>query len=102
MHGSKDVVDLVAKTPCAIGYSGIAYATSEVKSPCIIKGDQCIVPSMESAIDGSYAIARPLFMYTPSEPSGASKQYIDWILSDTGQCVIKGKGYAPVRDVKCE
>ena len=27
MHGSKDVVDLVEKTPCAIGYSGLAYAT---------------------------------------------------------------------------
>ena len=26
MHGSKDVVDLVEKTPCAIGYSGLAYA----------------------------------------------------------------------------
>jgi len=25
--GSKDVVDLVEKTPCAIGYSGLAYAT---------------------------------------------------------------------------
>lgn len=101
MHGSKDVVDLVAKTPCAIGYSGIAYATPEVRSPCIVKGDQCIVPSMETAIDGSYAIARPLFMYTPAEPTGAAKEYLDWILSDAGQCVIKDKGYAPVRDVKC-
>jgi len=27
MHGSKDVVDLVENTPCAIGYSGLAYAT---------------------------------------------------------------------------
>ena len=25
MHGSKDVVHLVEKTPCAIGYSGLAY-----------------------------------------------------------------------------
>jgi len=31
MHGSKDVVDLVEKTPCAVGYSGLAYATPEVK-----------------------------------------------------------------------
>ena len=32
MHGSKDVVDLVENTPCAIGYSGLAYATSHVKT----------------------------------------------------------------------
>jgi phosphate transport system substrate-binding protein len=102
MHGSKDVVDLVAKTPCAIGYSGLAYETPEVRSPCIVKGDQCIVPSQKAAIDGSYAIARPLFMYTPNEPTGASKKYIDWILSDAGQCVIQNKGYAPIRTVNCK
>ena len=27
LHGSKDVVELVAHTPCAIGYSGMGYAT---------------------------------------------------------------------------
>ena len=35
MHGSKDVVHLVENTPCAIGYSGLAYATDHVKMPCI-------------------------------------------------------------------
>jgi phosphate transport system substrate-binding protein len=30
--GSKDVVALVSRTPCAIGYSGVAYATTEVKA----------------------------------------------------------------------
>ena len=35
MHGSKDVVHLVEKTPCAIGYSGLAYATDHVKMACI-------------------------------------------------------------------
>src|SRR5438045_9476229 len=29
--GSKDVVALVAKTPCAIGYSGMGYKTADVK-----------------------------------------------------------------------
>ena len=35
MHGSKDVVDLVENTPCAIGYSGLAYATDHIKMPCV-------------------------------------------------------------------
>jgi len=39
MHGSKDVVDLVEKTPCAIGYSGLAYATDHIKMACIDKDD---------------------------------------------------------------
>ena len=103
MHGSKDVVDLVEKTPCAIGYSGLAYATDHLKTVCISKGDEaCVAPSVATASDRSYPVARPLFMYTNGEPQGAIKEYMDWILSDTGQCILQKKGYAPVRDVKCD
>lgn len=103
MHGSKDVVDLVENTPCAIGYSGLAYATEHVKIPCISKsaGEDCVVPSSATAIDRSYPIARPLFMYSAGEPEGAAKAYLDWILSDEGQCIIQEKGYAPIRELEC-
>jgi phosphate transport system substrate-binding protein len=104
MHGSKDVVDLVENTPCAIGYSGLAYATDEVKMACISKdgSDECVMPSVQSASDGSYPIARPLFMYTNGEPTGEIKKYMDFILSDEGQCIILKKGYAPAREVVCD
>lgn len=102
MHGSKDVVDLVEKTPCAIGYSGLAYATDHIKMACILKdGGDCVTPSVETASDRSYPIARPLFMYTNGEPQGAIKTYLDWVKSDEGQCILLKKGYAPVRGVSC-
>lgn len=103
MHGSKDVVDLVEKTPCAIGYSGLAYATEHSKLACISTdaGVSCVNPTVASASDGSYPIARPLFMYTNGEPAGEIKKYLDWVLSDAGQCLILEKGYAPARDVGC-
>ncbi len=103
MHGSKDVVDLVEKTPCAIGYSGLAYATDHIKMVCVSNktGEACVSPSVETASDRSYPIARPLFMYTNGEPAGKIKEYLDWILSDEGQCIIVEKGYAPVRAVNC-
>jgi phosphate transport system substrate-binding protein len=104
MHGSKDVVDLVEKTPCAIGYSGLAYATDHVKTACIFKDDggACVNPSVATASDKSYPIARPLFMYTSGQPQGEIKKYMDWILSDEGQCIIMQKGYAPAHDVTCK
>ena len=87
MHSSKDMVVLVKKSPCAIGYSGLAYATARVKLVCISENpkDPCVLPSIESAIDGSYSLARPLFMYTGESPKGEVNNYIDWILSDEGQ-----------------
>jgi phosphate transport system substrate-binding protein len=104
LHGSKDVTDLVEKTPCAIGYSGLAYASDHVKMACISakEGEKCVAPSVATAIDNSYPIARPLFMYTDGKPVGEVKKYLDWVLSDEGQCIIQKKGYAPVRHVKCE
>ena len=104
MHGSKDVVDLVEKTPCAIGYSGLAYATDHIKMACIAKqtGDACVNPSVKTASDRSYPIARPLFMYTNGEPEGEIKTYMDWVKSDDGQCILLDKGYAPTRDVSCK
>lgn len=101
MHGSKDVVDLVGHTPCAIGYSGLAYATPRVKMVSIAKaqGDTPVAPSVESATNGSYPITRPLFMYTRGQPTGIVKEYLGWVLSDEGQQIIKDKGYAPVREL---
>jgi len=104
MQGSKDVVDLVEKTPCAIGYSGLAYATAHVKMACVAKrdGGACVNPSVATASDKSYPIARPLFMYTSRTPAKAVADYLDWVESNEGQCIIWHKGYAPVRPVHCQ
>ncbi len=104
MHGSKDVVDLVENTPCAIGYSGLAYAGHHVKMPCITteEGGDCVVASVATAVNRTYPIARPLFMYTSGEPTGVVKDYLDWVLSDVGQCIISDKGYAPSKPVSCD
>jgi phosphate transport system substrate-binding protein len=96
-NGSKDVVTLVGKTACAIGYSGMAYATPEVKMLKIAKkkGDQPVAPTSENAANGSYPIARPLFLYTKGEPEGAVKEFIDWVLAADGQKIVAEVGYVP-------
>ena len=104
MQGSMEVVELVAATPCAIGYTGLAYAPpSRVRMPCIAAGpdEPCVVPSMQSAVDSSYPIARPLLMYTPGQPEGEVAEFLDWVLSDEGQCIVRQVGYAPKRPVHC-
>lgn len=96
--GSKDVVALVSRTPCAIGYSGMAYATSGVRTLKISKkkGDPPVAPTAESAIKGSYPIARPLYLYTRGDPTGPVKEFIDWALGEDGQRIVRDIGYVPV------
>ena len=35
------------------------------------------------------------------QPAGIVKGYLDWIMSDVGQCIILDKGYAPAKTVTC-
>ena len=97
--GSKDVVALVGKTPGAIGYSGMGYATDEVKMLRIAKtkGGPSVAPTVENAKNGSYPITRPLHIYTIGAPSGSIKDYIDWIMSPEGQKVVVNLGYVPCK-----
>ncbi|MFQ5823206.1 MAG: PstS family phosphate ABC transporter substrate-binding protein [bacterium] len=98
LHGSKDVVELVGTTPCAIGYSGMGYATDEVRMLRISKkqGAPAYKPNMENELSGSYPISRPLHMYSLGEPTGAVKKYLEWVLSDEGQKIVETTGYVPV------
>ncbi|HLQ36788.1 MAG TPA: PstS family phosphate ABC transporter substrate-binding protein [Planctomycetota bacterium] len=95
--GSKDVVEFVANNPSAIGYSGIAFANKDVKIVPVQKGSTApVTPSIDSTLDGSYPIARPLFMYSLVGSRPEVQSYLDWIISDAGQRVLQDAGYPPL------
>ena len=98
LNGSKEVVELVGGTLTAIGYSGMGYATSAIKTLKVTSkpGSPAVAPTVAAVHDKTYPLARSLHLYTLGEPQGAVKQYIDWILSDAGQKVVEDSGYVPV------
>lgn len=100
LHGSKDVVEVVGRTPCAIGYSGMGYANSHVKMLKVATSADAAyyAPSLENVIAKTYPIARPLYMYSIGEPTGAVKAYLDWILSAAGQQIVEELGFVPLEN----
>ncbi len=98
LHGSKDVVEVVGRTPCAIGYSGMGYATEHVKmlKVAIDENSLYYAPNLDNVIAKTYPIARPLYMYSLGVPEGASKVYLDWILSEDGQKIVEKLGFVPL------
>jgi phosphate transport system substrate-binding protein len=36
-------------------------------------------------------------MYTRTKPTGAIKEYVDWVLSSEGQAIVTKVGYFPVK-----
>jgi len=99
MNGSKEVVELVANTPTAIGYSGMGYnEPGRVKMLKVAEkaGAASYPPSVENTLNRTYPIARSLQVYTLGEPEGGIKKYVDWMLSDAGQKIVESSGYVPV------
>ena len=98
LHGSKDVVEVIGRTPCAIGYSGMGYATSHVKMLEVAADPDSpyYPPTLENVLAKTYPIARPLYMYSLGEPTGEIKAYLDWIFSDEGQKIVEKLGFVPL------
>jgi phosphate transport system substrate-binding protein len=55
-----------------------------------------VYPSPETVNDGSYPIARDLYMYTAVEPTGLLAEYMDWIYSNEAQTIVTELGFVPI------
>ena len=98
LPSSEGIIAEVRDNPNAIGYDGLGYITPEVKTIALAKKvtDAYILPSAVTVTDKSYPISRGLYMYTRDQPSGAIKDYIDWILSAEGQQFTIQLGFVPL------
>jgi phosphate transport system substrate-binding protein len=98
LPGTAAVVNAVKKDVDGIGYGGAAYAVG-VKNAKVKKDAKstAYLPSTESIGKGEYPITRYLYMYLRNRPTGETKKYIDWILSQEGQMVVTEVGYFPYK-----
>ena len=99
LPSSEGIVSEVRQNPNAIGYDGLGYVPKDLKMIAIAKeaGDAYVLPSIQTVNDKTYPIARDLYMYTNGEPTGAVKQYLDWIESDEAQKIVANLGFVPVK-----
>lgn len=95
LNGSSETIQLVAHTPCAIGYVGMGYLSAAVKAVCVgvDAHGPCVAPTPHTAQRGEYPITRPLLIYTLGEPEGAARTFLEWVDSVSGQAVVRRTGY---------
>jgi len=100
--GSASVVQSVTTSINGIGYSGLGYTTSSVKSLPLAReeGEVFFEATPENALSGSYPLARFLFVYVNKEPNKPlaplEQEFIKLVLSKTGQEVVLKDGYIPL------
>lgn len=99
--GSSTVIQGVASDIAGIGYSGVGYATADVKAVKIRGQDgQCYAPTADNAAAGDYPLARFLYLYVNKNPTQALDplrgEFIRFIYSREGQQAVLRAGFFPV------
>jgi phosphate transport system substrate-binding protein len=100
--GSASVVQSVSASLNGIGYSGIGYTTSSVRAvPLASEAGRPFVEAIpDNALNGSYPLARFLYVYVNKEPGKdldpITGQFITMVLSQQGQQVVIKDGYIPL------
>jgi len=100
--GSASVVQSVSSSLNGIGYSGIGYTTSSVRALPLASGPgkPFVAALPENAINGTYPLARFLYIYVNKEPGKLldpiTAQFLHMVLSRTGQAIVIKDGYIPL------
>ncbi len=100
--GSASVVQSITTTVNGIGYSGIGYVTSGVKTvPIATKaGETFVEATAEKSISGEYPLSRFLYVYVNKHPNKPlpplEREFIKLVLSKAGQQVVVKDGYIPM------
>lgn len=101
------IVQGVAGTPGAWGFFGFAFFQENegrLRALAYDAGDGCVEPSVETAQDGSYEMARPLFIYVKERSLLEKAQVADFVrfyLDNVGS-LIGDVGYVPAQDQQIE
>jgi len=102
MPATATIVQSVEDDRWAIGYVGLGYAVEaggRVK-PLEVKANEsapAVTPSEATVRSGEYPIARPLYVYTNGQPTGAVKQFVDFATGSEGQRIVRETGYVPLQ-----
>lgn len=100
--GSASVVQSVTGQINAIGYSGIGYKTSGVRALPLSKkdGEPFVEADATHAIDGTYPLARVLYVYVNKRPNQPlpplEREFFKLVLSKQGQEVVIKDGFVPM------
>ncbi len=77
----------------AIAYIGMGYMDDTVKAISV----EGVEPTAENVANKSYPIARGVYWYVDKNIGGTAKELLDFMLSESGQAIVKKEGFVPVK-----
>ncbi len=98
MPSSQAIADEISQNPNAVGYYGMGYSSPTQKFLAISKNAEspAYLPTIENVMSGKYYISRPLLFYTNGNPSEFVQKFLDFVLSERGQQVVRQIDFVPI------
>lgn len=85
MPSGQAVVEYVAENPGAVGYVGLAQASSEGVKALALEG---IAPSVATVREGTYPLPRLCYLVLPRSPSSLAEAFVRFATSEPGQAAL--------------
>jgi len=94
MAGNEQIVAEVGKNPDGIGYVGLAYVKAPGVKVVVVEGTEL---TDENVRTSKYPYSRETYFYTNGAPTGETKSFVDFAVSEEGQKIATQVGFVPVK-----
>lgn len=96
--GNEETRSKVSSTRGALSQLSASWVDGESIYALALKDEsgEAVEASHENIIAGRYPMSRPLFLLTDGEPEGMAKTFVDYMLSQEGQELVRKHDYLPL------
>jgi phosphate transport system substrate-binding protein len=100
--GNEETRNKVGSTRGALSQLSSSWADGKKVFALALKTEsgEEIPPLNEHIANHRYPMSRPLFLLTNGEPAGGAKTFVDFMLSERGQNLVRKHGYLGLADLK--
>lgn len=100
--GNEETRSKVASTKGALSQLSSSWADGKTVFALGLKLDsgEIVLPTNDNIATQKYPMSRPLSLLTNGEPTGAAKEFVDFMLSTRGQDLVRKHGYLALADLK--
>ncbi len=98
------IIDGISGTDTSLGWVGYAFYIENEDKVAALEvdgGDGCVGPTAETIADGTYPLARALYIYVNTAKAGEKPELtdlVDFYLSDEGLAAVGEAGYVELAD----
>lgn len=100
--GNEEARNKVASTRGALSQLSASWADGKTVFALALKNDdgEAVPPTTANIANHRYPMSRPLFLLTNGQPGNEAKVFIDFILGERGQALVRKHGYLSLDQLK--